>query len=56
MRTADVKDQIELTGNAINAVSLTAANIQQTTEDLTHDIRKFLDGIYVSYKGNVVVS
>ena len=55
MRTADVKDQIELTGNDINAVSLTAANIQQTTEDVTHDIRKFLDGIYVSWKGNAEV-
>ena len=35
VRTADVKDQIELTGNDINVVSLTAANIQQTTKDVT---------------------
>ena len=35
VRTADVKDQIELTDNDINAVSLTAANIQQTTKDVT---------------------
>ena len=55
MRTADVKDQIELTGNDINAVSLTAANIQQTTKDVTHDIRTFIDGIYVSWKGNAEV-
>ena len=55
MRTADVKDQIELTGNDTNAVSLTAANIQQTTKDVTNDTRKFLDGIYVSWKGNAEV-
>ena len=55
VRTADVKDQIELTGNDINAVSLTAANIQQTTKDVTNDTRKFLDGIYVSWKGNAEV-
>ena len=59
MRTADVKDQIELSGNDINVVSLTAANIQQTmqqtTKDVTHDIRKLLDGIYVSCKGNAEV-
>ena len=35
-----------------NVVSLTAANIQQTTEDVAHDIRKLLDGIYVSWKGS----
>ena len=55
VRTADVKDQIELSGNDINVVSLTAANIQQTTKDVTHDIRKLLDGIYVSWKGNAEV-
>ena len=54
VRTADVKDQIELSGNDINAVSLTAANLQQTTKDVAHDIRKFLDGLYVSEKGHVV--
>ena len=54
VRTADVKDQIELSGNDINAVSLTAANLQQTTKDTAHDIRKFLDGLYVSEKGHVV--
>ena len=35
VRTAGVKDQIELSGNDINVVSLTAANIQQTTKDVT---------------------
>ena len=55
VRTAGVKDQIELSGNDINVVSLTAANIQQMTKDVTHDIRKLLDGIYVRWKGNAEV-
>ena len=53
--TAGVKDQIELSGNDINVVSLTAANIQQTTKDVTHDIRKLLDSTYASRKGNTEV-
>ena len=51
-RTDNVKDQIELTGNDIRAVSLTAARIQQATRVTDKDIRKFLDGIYVSEKGH----
>ena len=51
VRTADVKDQIELSGIDIAAVSLTAAQIQQTTNVRHKDLRKFLDGIYVSEKG-----
>ena len=54
VRTADVKDQIELKGNDLTAVSLTAARIQQSTTVKAKDIRKFLDGIYVAYKGNIV--
>ena len=52
-RTADVKDQIELSGSDIAAVSLTAARIQQATSIRHKDLRKFLDGIYVSEKGAV---
>lgn len=52
VRTPDVKDQIELIGNDITAVSLTAARIQQSTTVKNKDIRKFLDGIYVSEKGH----
>jgi len=51
LRSADVKDQIELTGNDIAAVSLTCARIQQATSVRKKDLRKFLDGIYVSEKG-----
>jgi large subunit ribosomal protein L9e len=51
VRTANVKDQIELSGIDIAAVSLTAAKIQQATTVRNKDLRKFLDGIYVSEKG-----
>lgn len=53
-RSADVKDEIVLHGNDITAVSRTAALIQQICAVKRKDIRKFLDGIYVSYKGNIV--
>ena len=51
VRSATVKDQIELTGIDIANVSLTAAKIQQATNIRKKDLRKFLDGIYVSEKG-----
>lgn len=53
VRTASVKDQIELSGNDIAAVSLMAAKIQQGTNIRNKDLRKFLDGIYVSEKGPI---
>merc|ERR1711972_318981 len=53
-RSADVKDEIVLQGNSIDDVSRTCALIQQICEVKRKDIRKFLDGIYVSYKGNVL--
>merc|ERR1712071_129271 len=46
-KSEDVKDQIELTGNDIALVSLTAAQIQGITNIRNKDLRKFLDGIYV---------
>lgn len=53
VRTTTVKDQIELSGIDIAAVSLTAAKIQQATNIRKKDLRKFLDGIYVSEKGAI---
>ena len=50
-RTADIKDQIELSGIDIAAVSLAASSIQGSTNIRHKDLRKFLDGIYVSEKG-----
>ena len=53
VRSADIKDQIELSGNDIANVSLTAAQIQQSTNIRNKDLRKFLDGIYVAEKGAI---
>jgi large subunit ribosomal protein L9e len=53
-RTADVKDQIEISGIDINKVSLSCARITQSTAAKHKDIRKFLDGIYVSERGHLV--
>ena len=48
------KDELILSGNSVEAVSQSAALIQQSTTVKRKDIRKFLDGVYVSEKGNVV--
>ena len=48
------KDEILLEGNDIELVSRSAALIQQATLVKDKDIRKFLDGIYVSEKETVV--
>lgn len=43
-------DDIIVTGNDIENVGQTAANIQQATHIRNKDLRKFLDGIYVYMK------
>uniref|UniRef100_A0A1L8DRN4 Large ribosomal subunit protein uL6 n=1 Tax=Nyssomyia neivai TaxID=330878 RepID=A0A1L8DRN4_9DIPT len=48
------KDELILEGNDIEAVSGSAALIQQSTTVKNKDIRKFLDGLYVSEKTTVV--
>eukprot|EP00953_Heterococcus_sp_UTEX-ZZ885_P004125 2724-Heterococcus_DN1.PRE.3 len=48
VRSTTVKDQIELSGNDLSTVSNTAARISQACTVKNKDIRKFLDGIYVS--------
>jgi large subunit ribosomal protein L9e len=50
----DQKDEIVLRGNSKEDVSQTAAKIQQSTACKNKDIRKFLDGIYVSERATVV--
>ena len=47
-RSENVKDEIVLVGNSIENVSQSAALIQQSCLVKNKDIRKFLDGIYVS--------
>lgn len=48
------KDELVLESNDVEAVSRCAALIQQSTTVKRKDIRKFLDGIYVSEKTTVV--
>ncbi|KAJ1722257.1 60S ribosomal protein L9B [Coemansia erecta] len=54
VQTIGVKDELVLSGNDINNVSQSAAAIQQATRVRNKDIRKFLDGVYVSEKNTVV--
>ncbi|VDP20446.1 unnamed protein product [Echinostoma caproni] len=46
-----VKDEIQLEGNDIEKVAKMASQIHQCCKVRNKDIRKFLDGIYVSQKG-----
>lgn len=48
------KDQLELSGNDLENVSQSAADIQQACRVRNKDIRKFLDGLYVSERGNIM--
>jgi len=48
-----VKDELILEGNDIELVSQSAALVQQSTTVRNKDIRKFLDGIYVSEKTTI---
>ncbi|MCJ1367390.1 hypothetical protein MMC16_006523 [Acarospora aff. strigata] len=50
----NVKDELQLTGNSLENVSQSAADIQQICRVRNKDIRKFLDGLYVSERGNIV--
>ncbi|KAI6223117.1 60S ribosomal protein L9 [Aphelenchoides fujianensis] len=47
------KDEIIIEGNDLELVSQAAASIQQSTAVKNKDIRKFLDGVYVSEKTTV---
>lgn len=51
-----IKDELVLEGNDIEAVSQTAADIHRSTKVLNKDLRKFLDGIYVSENGPIVLA
>merc|ERR1712119_39465 len=49
-----LKDEFVFTGNNIEDVSRNCALVHQSCLVKRKDIRKFLDGIYVSEKGTVV--
>lgn len=53
VRSEKVKDELILDGNDIELVSRSAALINQKCHVKNKDIRKFLDGIYVSEKGRI---
>ncbi|KAF3917114.1 hypothetical protein ABW20_dc0105741 [Dactylellina cionopaga] len=53
-QSKNVKDELTITGNSLENVSQSAADIQQICRVRNKDIRKFLDGLYVSEKGNIV--
>ncbi|ESW99463.1 hypothetical protein KL905_000980 [Ogataea polymorpha] len=48
------KDELIVEGNSLENVSQTCADIQQICRVRNKDIRKFLDGIYVSERGHIV--
>ncbi|GLU14625.1 hypothetical protein SLE2022_311850 [Rubroshorea leprosula] len=53
VQSEKVEDEIVLDGNGIELVSQSAALIDQKCHVKNKDIRKFLDGIYVSEKGRI---
>jgi large subunit ribosomal protein L9e len=53
-RSEAVKDELVLSGNNVENVSRSCALIHQSCLVKKKDIRKFLDGIYVSEKGLIV--
>ena len=50
----DNKDEIHFSGNDVSLVAQMCADIHQSTLVRHKDIRKFLDGIYVSQRTNIV--
>eukprot|EP00808_Paulinella_micropora_P013083 g6477.t1 len=54
-RDTNVKDGLIIRGNDVEEVSVSAARIHHKAMVRDKDIRKFLDGVYVSEKGNDVV-
>ena len=50
-KSENVKDEITISGSSLELVSMSAANVHASCLIKNKDIRKFLDGLYVSEKG-----
>ena len=48
VKSGDVKDEVQLSGNDIDKVSLSASQIYHSCKVRIKDIRKFLDGTHIS--------
>jgi len=53
-KRSDNKDEIIIQGTSLDDVSQSCARIQQIARIRDKDIRKFLDGVYVSSRANIV--
>lgn len=52
-QSTNQKDELVISGNSLENVSQNAADVQQICRVRNKDIRKFLDGIYVSERGTI---
>ena len=53
VKSKDVKDEVQISGNDVDKVSLSASQIYDSCKVRNKDIRKFLDGVYISERTNI---